>query len=121
MRIVRIIEAYPHLRFVLFGDDSQEDPNIYSALVDHFPHKIFAVYIRRVHKNKYTTVQKVVEKMTAAQVHCCYFIHSAEAIAHSKSIGLIIIITCLIISCSIVTGSTSLRWKYHKLYQQKAN
>jgi phosphatidate phosphatase APP1 len=89
MRIVRIVEAYPHLRFVLFGDDSQEDPNIYSALADHFSNKIFAVYIRRVHKNKYTGVQKVVDKMITAGIPCCYFIHSGEAIAHSKSIGLI--------------------------------
>ena len=89
MRIVRIIEAYPHLRFILFGDDSQEDPNIYSALVDHFTDKIFAVYIRRVHKNKYAGVQKVVDKIITAGIHCCYFIHSEEAIAHSKSIGLI--------------------------------
>ena len=89
IRIVRIIEAYPHLRFVLFGDDSQEDPHIYSALVDHFADKIFAVYIRRVHRNKYPGVQKVVDKITAAGSHCCYFIHSEEAIAHSKSIGLI--------------------------------
>lgn len=89
MRIVRIVEAYPHLRFVLFGDDSQEDPNIYLALADHFGDKIFAVYIRSVHKNKYTGVQKVVDKMTAGGIHCCYFIHSREAIAHSKGIGLI--------------------------------
>lgn len=89
MRIVRIIEAYPHLRFILFGDDSQEDPNIYSALADHFTDKIFAVYIRRVHKNKYAGVQKVVDKMIAKGVLCCYFIHSEEAIVHSKSIGLI--------------------------------
>ena len=89
-RIVRIIEAYPQRRFILFGDDSQEDPNIYSALVDHFADKIFAVYIRRVHKNKYTGVQIVVDKMIAAGIHCCYFVHSAEAIEHSKSIGLIV-------------------------------
>ncbi len=90
MRIVRIVEAYPHLRFILFGDDSQEDPHIYSALANHFPDKIFAVYIRRVHKNKYTGVQKVIDKMVAAGIHCCYFIHSEEAIAHSKNIGLIL-------------------------------
>jgi phosphatidate phosphatase APP1 len=89
IRIVRIIEAYPHLRFILFGDDSQEDPHIYSALADHFADKIFAVYIRRVHKNKFAGVQKVVDKMLTSGIHCCYFIHSEEAIAHSKSIGLI--------------------------------
>lgn len=88
-RIVRIIEAYPERQFVLFGDDSQEDPNIYSALVDHFKNKIFAVYIRSVHKDKYSSVQKVIDKIVTSGTHCCYFIHSEEAITHSVSIGLI--------------------------------
>jgi phosphatidate phosphatase APP1 len=89
VRIVRIMEAYPHLRFVLFGDDSQEDPHIYSALADHFGEKIFAVYIRKVRKKNYPRVQKVIDKMISAGVHCCYFTHSEEAIADSKHIGLI--------------------------------
>ncbi|MEO8765696.1 MAG: phosphatase domain-containing protein [Ginsengibacter sp.] len=88
-RIVRIVEAFPHLHFVLFGDDSQEDPNIYLSLVEHFTDKIYAVYIRRIHKNKYQRVQKVVDKILNAGIPCCYFIHSEEAIGHSKNIGLI--------------------------------
>jgi phosphatidate phosphatase APP1 len=89
-RIVRIVEAYPDRKFILFGDDSQEDPNIYAALVDHFKDKIFAIYIRKVHKYNFKTVQAIIDKMLASGIHCCYFIHSAEAIAHSKSIGIII-------------------------------
>ena len=88
-RIVRIIEAHPERQFILFGDDSQEDPDIYAALVDHFKDKIFAVYIRKIHKNKFVTVQKVVDTINSSGTHCCYFVHSVEAIAHSKSIGLI--------------------------------
>lgn len=89
-RIVRIVEAYPDRKFILFGDDSQEDPNIYSALVDHFKDKIFAIYIRKVHKSNFKTVQPLINKMIASGTHCCYFTHSAEAIADSKSIGIII-------------------------------
>ena len=89
-RIVRIIEAFPQRQFILFGDDSQEDPNIYLSLVEHFSNKIFSVYIRRIHKNKYTSVQTVVDKISSSGTHCCYFEHSAEAIEHSKSIGLIL-------------------------------
>ncbi len=88
-RIVRIIEAYPERQFVLFGDDSQEDPNIYLALTQHFHSKIFAVYIRRIHRNKYVTIQKIVDEIISSGTHCCYFHHSIEAIAHSKNIGLI--------------------------------
>ncbi|MEO8412902.1 MAG: phosphatase domain-containing protein [Ginsengibacter sp.] len=90
-RIVRIIEAFPKRKVVLFGDDSQEDPNIYSALVDHFPAIIFAIYIRRVRKSKHLRVQQVVDKIIASGIHCCYFTHSAEAIEHSRSIGLIVL------------------------------
>ncbi len=89
MRIVRIIETYPHLQFILLGDDTQEDPNIYLSIAEHFPKNIFAVYIRKVHKKKSDTVQAVIEKLEATGTHCCYFKHSAEAIEHSKKIGLI--------------------------------
>ncbi len=88
-RITRIFEAYPQKRVVLFGDDSQEDPNIYSSLADHFADKIFAVYIRRVNKVKYEDVKKVIDKMQTSGIHCCYFKHSIEAIMHSREIGLI--------------------------------
>ncbi len=88
-RIVRIIETYPYLQFVLLGDDTQEDPNIYLAVAEHFPKNIFAVYIRKINKNNFETVQKTIGKIETAGVHCCYFLHSAEAIGHSRSIGLI--------------------------------
>lgn len=92
-RIARLMEAYPERKFVLFGDDSQEDPNIYSSLVDHFGNRIFAVYVRKVNRNNYASVQKVIDKMITSGTHCCYFVHSAEAILHSKSIGLISLYT----------------------------
>ena len=43
MRISRIMETYPDQKFILLGDDSQEDPNINSAIVEHFPQNIYAV------------------------------------------------------------------------------
>ena len=88
-RIVRIIETYPHLKFTLLGDDTQEDPNIYLSVAEHFPENIFAVYIRKVNKGNFEKVKAVTEKIESAGVHCCYFEHSREAIEHSKAIGLI--------------------------------
>lgn len=89
MRIVRIVEAYPHLNFVLLGDDSQQDPNIYNAIVKYFPEKIIAVYIRRIRKTNYENVKNIITEMQSHGVSCCYFEHSAEARIHSKSIGLV--------------------------------
>jgi phosphatidate phosphatase APP1 len=89
-RIVRVVEAYPHLQFVLCGDDSQKDPEIYQSVVAHFPGKILAVYIRRIHEANSEKVQAIIEDMESKGVTCCYFKHSAEAVIHSQNIGLIL-------------------------------
>ena len=88
VRITRIIEAYPDQQFVLFGDDSQEDPNIYYALTEYFKEKIFAIYIRHVHKTNKENVLKLKEKIEVMGIAFCYFSHSSEAIEHSRAIGL---------------------------------
>lgn len=90
MRIVRILEAYPQLKFILLGDDSQKDPEIYASVVSHFPDKIIAVYIRNLHDDNREKVLKLISGMEANGIACCYFKHSAEAILHSKKTGLII-------------------------------
>ncbi|MEO6734000.1 MAG: phosphatase domain-containing protein [Ferruginibacter sp.] len=46
--IKQIMEAYPHLQFVLIGDSGQEDPAIYREVVKAFPNRILAIYIRDV-------------------------------------------------------------------------
>lgn len=89
IRIVKIIEAYPHQKFVLLGDDSQNDIFIYTSVVEHFPQNVFCVYIRRVYTPEKPHVrekQKIIEK---AGVFFYYFAHSEDAIRHSKEIGLI--------------------------------
>jgi phosphatidate phosphatase APP1 len=89
MRISRIMEAYPHQKFILLGDDSQEDPNIYSAVVEHFPHNVHAIYLRHVVKSHHGRVTETVEKIKTKGIQCCYFTHSSEAVIHSKQISLI--------------------------------
>ena len=88
-RIVRIIEAYPDQQYILLGDDSQQDPNIYASIVTHFPGKIYAVYIRHVRKSRKEEVNLILQKISDSGTYCSYFTHSAEAILHSKKIGLI--------------------------------
>ena len=46
--IRQIIDAFPHLKFVLIGDSGQEDPVIYREVVKEFPGRILAIYIRDV-------------------------------------------------------------------------
>lgn len=89
MRIVRIMEAYSSQKFILLGDSSQMDPFIYASIVEHFPNRIHAVYIRDVHPKNREKVVEVLDKIEASGVPCCFFEHSEEAIKHSKRIGLI--------------------------------
>lgn len=47
-RISTLLEVYPDLRFVLIGDSGQHDPEIYADVVERWPDRIEAIYIRDV-------------------------------------------------------------------------
>lgn len=49
--IREILELYPDMNFVLIGDNSQRDPEIYRAILDAFQGRILAIYIRNVEQN----------------------------------------------------------------------
>ena len=88
-KIKHILEFYPNLKYVLIGDDSQEDPFLYEAIAKIFPLTIQAIYIRQTTKEKKTKVIKTLQNLESLSVEVCYFKKSKEAIAHSKKIGLI--------------------------------
>lgn len=88
-RIARILESYPHMRFVLLGDDTQQDPYIYEAIARHFPQRIISVYLRHLSDEKKPEVEAVVRNLEALGIACCYFRHSEEAIAHSRRLKII--------------------------------
>lgn len=89
LRIVRILEAFPEQKFVLLGDNSQQDPLIYQTIVEKYGTTIAAVYIRNVRTSKIDATKRVLIKIEQKQIATCLFKHSDEAIAHGKSIGLI--------------------------------
>lgn len=87
-RIVRILEACPGQRFGLLGDDSQQDPVIYAAVVKRFPGRIRVVYMRQVHDRGRPAAEAALAKIEAAGVATCYFAHSRDALRHSQQLGL---------------------------------
>ena len=48
VRIHRVLDLHPDLRFVLIGDSGERDPEIYADVVRTYPGRILAVYIREV-------------------------------------------------------------------------
>lgn len=47
-QIRRVLDCYPDLSFILIGDSGQDDPEIYQTIVEDYPGRILAVYIRDV-------------------------------------------------------------------------
>jgi phosphatidate phosphatase APP1 len=89
-RIFRVLEAFPKQKFVLLGDNSQADPDIYAAIAKKFPERIFAIYIRNVRPSQYAATQKKLALLQAStSIHTLIFDHSEDAIDHSRNIGLI--------------------------------
>lgn len=48
-RIERILEGFPEVKFHLFGDDAERDPEIYFDIATRYPGSIAGVWIRRIH------------------------------------------------------------------------
>lgn len=89
-RIFRLMEVFPNQKFVLLGDNSQADPEIYAAIADKVPGKIFAIYIRNVRPSRYAFAKEKLEGILAAEnIHTLVYDHSNEVIAHSRKAGLI--------------------------------
>jgi phosphatidate phosphatase APP1 len=89
IRVMRILDAFPNQRFVLLGDNSQKDPAIYSSIAQKYPEKIYAIYIRNIVPRNESDTRKLFSGLGEKGVHTCLFKDNTEAIAHSKSIGLI--------------------------------
>jgi phosphatidate phosphatase APP1 len=90
IRVARILKAFPKQRFILLGDNSQKDPEIYVQIANHNPEQIFAVYIRNVSEEKEIPTLNLFETIKNKSIFTCQFNHTDQAIIHAKSIGLIV-------------------------------
>lgn len=63
--IRNILRLHPAMEFILIGDTSQHDPEIYRKIVAEFPQRIRAIYIRDVTGNaeRSTAVKKLAEEI----------------------------------------------------------
>ena len=63
-----LMQLYPEMPFILIGDTSQHDPEIYRQIVDEFPNRVTAIYIRDVNRNaeRKASVAKLAEEVLAA-------------------------------------------------------
>lgn len=66
--IRNILGLYPSMPFILVGDSSQHDPEIYRQIVGEFPDRIQAIYIRDVTRSleRSSSIQLLAEEVLAA-------------------------------------------------------
>ncbi|MCW3090546.1 MAG: hypothetical protein JWP81_1615 [Ferruginibacter sp.] len=88
--IKQIMEAYPHLQFVLIGDSGQEDPVIYREVVRQFPGRILAIYIRDVAlPERRKLAVDVSESLREDKIEMIVVDNTVEAAKHAAQNGLI--------------------------------
>lgn len=89
-KIHNIINFYPELQFILLGDDSQRDPDIYEEICRTFPQSIRAVYMRQTRKRTKPHAIAMLKNIQDLGIDTCYFAHSSKAIMHSLEHGIVI-------------------------------
>ncbi len=90
IRVARILDVFPKQRFILLGDNSQSDPDIYAAIAQKYPEKIVAIYIRNINSSKKNETELALTSIHNKAIHTCIFEDNDEAIRHSRAIGLIV-------------------------------
>jgi phosphatidate phosphatase APP1 len=88
--IRNILNAYPHLNFILIGDSGQHDPEIYAQVIKEFPDRILAVYIRDVSQDERDLeVKTISENLLQHKVEMVLASNSHTAAEHAASKGFI--------------------------------
>lgn len=64
LEIVRLLQTYPNLPFILIGDSGEKDAEIYRSIAQTFPGRVLAIYIRAVDDRKRA---EAVEKIADAE------------------------------------------------------
>jgi len=85
-----LLDFYPDLPFVLIGDSSQQDPEIYAQIIEEYPGRILAVYIRDVRGDaRDAEVEALAAAAAADGVDLLLVPDSATAARHAAGLGLI--------------------------------
>jgi phosphatidate phosphatase APP1 len=84
-----IMQMYPTLPFILIGDTSQHDPEIYRRLVEEFPGRIPAIYIRDVTRSaeRSAAVQALANEMLAVRCSLVLAEDTVSAAKHAATHG----------------------------------
>jgi phosphatidate phosphatase APP1 len=84
-----ILGTYPKLAFVLIGDSGEHDPEIYSEIVQRFPRRIRAIYIRSVNPKRIAVIERLAAEVAKTGCQLVLAADCEPAAAHAAAEGLI--------------------------------
>jgi len=66
--IQNLMELYPAMKFMLIGDSSQHDPEIYRQVVGEYPNRVMCIYIRDVNRDaeRKASIEKLAKEVLDA-------------------------------------------------------
>ncbi len=85
--LTHLLDMYPSLNFVLIGDSGQQDPEIYCKVINNYPGRVKAVYIRHVAGQK--RADEIKGMSENLELPITLITKSEEAISHAHSNSLI--------------------------------
>lgn len=87
--IRNIMNCYPATPFILIGDTSQHDPEIYRQIVEDFPNRVLAIYIRDVVRSaeRSASVKRLADEVLAAGSALVVSEDTLGAATHAASQG----------------------------------
>jgi len=74
-----ILSQQPNKQFILMGDDTQRDMEIYTQIVKDFPDRILKVFIRQTRFNRSDAQESLWQNLVASKVEAMYFNDSDSA------------------------------------------
>lgn len=89
LRIGRLMHTFPHVKFLLIGDNTQKDPEIYEEIVSKYPDQIKAMMIRNSRQSKVAETALILKKIAAKNIPVIQFTTTKEAIEFSREIDIV--------------------------------
>ncbi len=89
-KIELLMELYPKMKFILVGDSGQHDPEIYAEILQKFPGRTLAVYIREIKPAGKQRRELLRAKINDPEAPDITFVqHTEEMIRHAQTHNLI--------------------------------
>lgn len=89
LRIGRLMNTFPDVKFVLIGDNTQKDPEIYNEIVQKYPNQVRAVLIRNGKEKNVPKTTLILKEIAKYNIPVLQFSTTQEGINFSREIGII--------------------------------